>query len=151
MTPAENKTQPTAVPVAEFLATLSERRRGEAAVLIEMMEQIAGEPPKMWGPSIIGFGHVRYRLASGREGDTGAIGFSPRKTAVTVYIAEGFDRHRDLLDKLGKHKTGVSCLYLTKLADADPDVLRELITRSYRHQVAANRSRTLHPDRDSAS
>lgn len=128
--------RPTGVGVAEFLATVDDRRRGEAEALIELMRDISGEEPRMWGPSIIGFGHVRYRLPSGREGDMGALGFSPRKAAVTVYIPEGFDRYADLLARLGKHRTGASCLYLTRLADADPQVLRELLVRSHRRQVA---------------
>lgn len=132
---AENKTQRTDVPVEDFLATLSDRRREEAQQIIEMLKEITGEEPKMWGPSIIGFGHHRYKLASGREGDMGAVGFSPRKASLTIYVPEGFDRHGDLLDKIGKHKSSVSCLYLNKLADADPEVLRELLTRTYTHHA----------------
>ena len=132
---AENKTQQTGVPVDEFLAGVSARRRDEAHELITMLRDITGEEPKMWGPSIIGFGLYHYVLDSGREGDMGAVGFSPRKASLTIYVPEGFDRHGDLVEKLGKHKTSVSCLYLTKLDDADRDVLKELLTRTYEHHA----------------
>ena len=132
---AENKTQQTDVPVEDFLATLTERRRTEAEELIAMLREITGEEPRMWGPSIIGFGYHRYKLASGREGDMVAVGFSPRKASITIYVPEGFDRHGDLLDKIGKHKSSVSCLYINKLADADEDILRELLTRTYQHHA----------------
>lgn len=130
---SENKTKPTDVPVEEFLSGLTERRRDEANVIIDMLREITGEEPRMWGPSIIGFGCHRYKLDSGREGDMGAVGFSPRKASLTIYVPEGFERHVDLLGKIGKHRSSVSCLYLNKLADADLDVLRELLTRTYLH------------------
>lgn len=133
---AQNKTRPTGVPVAEFLETVSPRRQQEALVLIEMMREISGAEPTMWGPSIIGFGHHHYEYASGHQGDAGLIGFSPRKSALTIYITEGFDGHRDLLARLGKHRTSVSCLYLNKLADVDQAVLRELIARSHQTMIA---------------
>lgn len=90
----------------------------------------------MWGPSIIGFGQVHYRYESGREGDMGAAGFSPRKAAISVYIPEGFDRYGALLERLGPHRTGVSCLYITQLAKVDHQVLAELVRASYHHQLA---------------
>ncbi|MBB1509585.1 DUF1801 domain-containing protein [Tessaracoccus sp. MC1756] len=131
----ENKTRPTATPVPDFLDGLDTRRRGEAEELIVMMREISGEDPVMWGPSIIGFGSTSYRLASGREGEMGLLSFSPRRSAITVYIPEGFERHGDLLDRLGKHRTGVSCLYLNKLVDVDAEVLRELVQRSFQHHA----------------
>ena len=127
--------QPTSVPVDEFLATLSPRRLADAQTLIAMMSEITGEQPAMWGPSIIGFGHVHYRYESGHEGDMGAAGFSPRKAAISVYIAEGFDRYGALLDRLGPHRIGASCLYITNLAKVDHQVLAELVRASYQHQI----------------
>lgn len=131
-----NKTQPTDVPVAEFVAGLAPRRRSEAEQLIAMMREISGDEPTLWGPSIIGFGRITYRLASGREEQMALLGFSPRKAALTIYIREGFDRHGDLLDRLGKHRTSVSCLYINKMGDIDAEVLRQLVTRSYTHHAA---------------
>ncbi|HMN11644.1 MAG TPA: DUF1801 domain-containing protein [Bellilinea sp.] len=130
----ENKTQPTAVPVDEFLAGVSDKRRAEARTLIEIMQRISGHPAVMWGPSIIGFGKTHYKYESGREGEMGLLGFSPRKANLTVYFSDGFHRYGDLLDKLGKHKTSVSCLYINKLEDVDVKVLEQMIQRSYEHQ-----------------
>ena len=92
----------------------------------------------MWGPSIVGFGSVHYKYDSGREGDMGLTGFSPRKANLTLYITDGFDKYGDLLARLGKHKTSVSCLYINKLADVDQDVLRELVRRSVEHTRATH-------------
>lgn len=131
-----NTTAPTDVPVEDFLATVSEKRRREAHVLIDMMREVSGEEPVMWGPSIIGFGTHHYRYASGREGDTGVLGFSPRKAAQTIYFVDGFDHQQDLLARLGKHRTSVACLYVNKLPDIDLDVLREMLTRSHAHLTA---------------
>lgn len=128
---AENKTQPTQVPVADFLSTLSAQRRTEAEQVIEIMRQISGEEPVMWGPSIIGFGTYHYVYATGREGDTPLLGFSPRKAALSFYILEGFEEHADLLENLGKHKTSVGCLYVPKLANVDVGLLRELLQRTH--------------------
>ena len=129
---AQNKTQPTDTPVADFLATVPERRRDEANTLIQLYREITGQEPVLWGNSIIGFGSYLYRYDSGREGDAGQAGFSPRKAKLTIYIPEGFTDHADLLARLGKHTTTVSCLYLNRLTDADPEVLRELLTRSFK-------------------
>lgn len=123
--------QPTSVPVAEFLATVPERRQPEADVLIDMMRQISGEAPQMWGPSIIGFGEYHYRYANGRTGTTGRIGFSPRKAKLSIYFIDGLANYTDLLERLGKHTTAVSCLYVNKLADIDLDVLREMLVRCW--------------------
>lgn len=124
---AENKTQPTTQSVDDFLAGLTERRRTEASTLIGLMGRITGEEPVMWGPSIIGFGSVHYRYDSGREGDIPVLGFSPRKARLTIYFSEGFDRYGEQLAKLGKHSISVSCLYATKLADIDLDVLATML------------------------
>lgn len=122
----QNDASPT-----EFIAAVAdEQKRADAQLVLKMMEEITGEPAKMWGPSIIGFGSYHYKYASGREGDWMLTGFSPRKTALTLYLIGGVDRNTELLEKLGKYKTGKSCLYLKKLSDVDLEVLRELITVS---------------------
>lgn len=128
----ENKTQPTAASVTDFLDGLTPRRREEAETLIELMREVSGHEPTLWGPSIIGFGSVHYRYDSGREGDMPLLGFSPRKARLTIYFSEGFDRYREQLARLGKHSSSVSCLYATKLADLDLDVLREMLETSHR-------------------
>ena len=128
---AENKTQPHKGSVTDFLnAVEQEGRRKDAYKIVELMKEVTGEEPVMWGPSIVGFGKYHYRYASGREGDFLITGFSPRKQNLTLYLMEGFDGHAKLLEKLGKHKTGKSCLYINKLEDIDPEVLRELVSRS---------------------
>lgn len=108
-----------------------EQKRVDAFELIDIMSEITGHPPKMWGPSIIGFDQYHYKYASGHEGDMCAIGFSPRKAKHSIYILAGFDRYAELMGQLGKFKTGKSCLYVNKLADIDRDILRELIKESY--------------------
>lgn len=126
----ENKTQPTAGDPRAFLMQIEdERKREDALALLDMMAQVTGETPALWG-NIIGFGHHHYKYASGREGDTFIVGFAPRKRNFTLYIGEGYTAYDDLMSKLGKHKTGVGCLYINKLADVDRDVLRELVQRS---------------------
>ena len=136
---AENKTQPTDADVEAFLnAVDNERKRADSFAILKMMKEVTGEEPVMWGPSIVGFGSVHYKYASGHEGDMGLTGFSPRKANLTLYITDGFDKYGDLLARLGKHKTSVSCLYINKLADVDQDVLRELVRRSVEHMRATN-------------
>ncbi|MBL4872273.1 MAG: DUF1801 domain-containing protein [Rhodobacteraceae bacterium] len=128
---AAPKTRPTDASVEDFLLSVENlERREDARVVVKIMERITGHPPVMWGESIIGFGTYHYKYASGREGDGVLSAVSPRKTALTVYIMAGFKKYPDLMDKLGKHKTGASCLYLKRLSDADPEVLEELILRS---------------------
>lgn len=128
---AEAKTKPTAVGVADFLAAVpNAQRREDAKQVCAIMERLSGEPPVMWGPSIVGFGSYHYRYDSGREGDMARIGFSPRSTALVLYLADGYRGKEDQLARLGKHKTGVSCLYINKLADVDLAVLEEMITDS---------------------
>lgn len=105
----------------------NEQRRKDSFIVLEMMKEISGKEPKMWGDSIVGFDTFHYVYASGREGDWMKIGFSPRKQALTLYLNYGYENKTDLLDKLGKHKTGKACLYIKKMEDVDPDVLRELI------------------------
>jgi hypothetical protein len=123
-----NKTQPTDASVAAFVAGLAdERRRADSERLIALMSNVTGEPATMWGPSIIGFGSYHYRYASGREGDTPLVGFSPRKTALTLYASAGEDERAELLARLGPHKVGKSCVYVKRLSDVDEQVLADLV------------------------
>ena len=131
MAQANNKTQPHDADVHEYLATIDHAgRREDATELLTLMQEITGESPKMWGASIIGFGKYHYKYASGREGDHCLTGFAPRKANMVVYIMPGFSKYQTLLDKLGKYKTGSSCLYLGRLQNVDIGVLRKLIERS---------------------
>jgi hypothetical protein len=131
---AEIKTKPTAASVEDFLNSVrDEQRRMDSLVLLEMMKKASGEEPKMWGASIIGFGNKRYKSpATGREVDWFRIGFSPRKANFSLYIAVSLKDHAAALEKLGKHKTGVGCLYINKLADIDISVLKGMIEASLR-------------------
>jgi Domain of unknown function (DU1801) len=125
------KTAPTDVPVADFLATVSDPvRRADCETLVRLMEAASGERGQMWGGAIVGFGAYRYHYASGHGGDWPVVAFSPRKGDLSVYIMPGFERYADLMQRLGPHKAGKSCLYLKRLADVDPDVLRQLIDAS---------------------
>ncbi len=128
---AELKTRVNDASVKDFLNDVEDdQKRQDCFDLVDLMTDITGEEPKMWGPSIVGFGSYRYRYDSGREGDWMQVGFSPRKQALTLYIMSGFSRYQKLMEKLGKNKTGKSCLYIKRLSDVDGDVLRELITLS---------------------
>lgn len=134
---AENKTRKTGASVEEFLSSVeNKRRREDGQRLLTMMQEITGLEPEMWGPSIIGFGDYHYRYESGREGDMFLTGFSPRKQSLSLYVMDGFDGRDELLNRLGKHRKSVSCLYINKLADVDMDVLRELIQQSFEHSKA---------------
>ena len=135
---ADNKTKPTSLSVAAFIDAITDpTRRADARVLVRVMQSAAGEKPRMWGPSIIGFGSYHYRYESGREGDMPLIAFSPRKTATVLYNLTGSDDCKALLAKLGKHTTGKGCLYIKKLADVDQEVLEAMVLKS----VAAMRAR----------
>jgi uncharacterized protein DUF1801 len=128
MANSENKTKPTEVSPEAFIADVAHPvRRADALVLLDMMRRLSGEEPRMWGPSIIGYGQYHYKYDSGREGDFMRTGFSPRKSGQVVYILPGYSNFDLILDRLGKFKTGKSCLYITKLADVDMAVLEELI------------------------
>ncbi|MEQ9188744.1 MAG: DUF1801 domain-containing protein [Cryomorphaceae bacterium] len=107
-----------------------EQTRADCRELIALMQEVTGEPPALWGPSIVGFGSYHYKYASGREGDFLLVGFSPRKQNLTLYIMGGFKRHDALMQSLGKYKTGKSCLYVKQLDDIDRTVLRSLIEES---------------------
>lgn len=131
MSKSENKTQATVASVDAFLDAIADpQRRDDCRRVRALMEAATGAPAVMWGPSIVGFGRYRYRYASGREGEWPVTGFSPRKNDLTLYLMPGFEQQAALMAKLGKHKTGKSCLYLKRLADVDRVVLEELITRS---------------------
>jgi hypothetical protein len=133
MADSANKTIPTDGDVDAFVdAIADEQRRSDARLLVDLMREVTGQPPVLWGTSIIGFGSRHYRYASGREGDTAAIGFSPRKAQTVLYLTSGVDDYEDLLDRLGKHETGKGCLYLKRVDQADPQALRDIVTRSYR-------------------
>ena len=134
---ADNKTKPTKVSVAAFIEALTDQtKRADAKAIVNLMQSATGEKPKMWGPSIIGFGSYHYKHDSGREGDMPLAGFSPRKAAIVLYILTEFNDSEELLARLGKHTTGGVCLYIKKLADVDPKILETLIVRS----VAARRA-----------
>ena len=129
---AEMKTRETGVSVSKFIESVDdEQRRKDARVLVRMMQAATGEKAKMWGPSIIGFGLTRLTYADGREADFLLIGFSLRKSDLVLYI--GAPKFNALLKRLGKHKTGVSCLYVKRLSDVDETVLATLIESSFRH------------------
>ena len=128
---AEQKTKPTEVSVTDFIDKVdSEQVRDECRALVKMMKKVTGSPPKMWGPSIIGFGKYHYKYESGHEGDACIAGFSPRKGNLTVYIMPEFPKRESLLKKLGKHKSSKSCVYIKKLEDVEMDILEKLVKES---------------------
>jgi len=136
----EPKTRQNDASVAGFLNAIEPAaRRADAKALDKLMRKITGEKPKMWGTSIVGYGAYHYKYASGRQGDAMRVGFSPRKQNLTVYIMPGFSEYRGLLERLGKHTTGKSCLYIKRLSDIDLNVLEAMIGKS----VAAMNAR--HP------
>ena len=130
----ELKTKVSKASVEKFLNSVKdEQKRKDSYKILEMMKKITKEEPKMWGPSIVGFGSYHYKYVSGHEGDMCIAGFSPRKEALTIYILPGFEKYDSLMKKLGKYKTGKSCLYIKKLADVDIKVLKELISESVKY------------------
>ena len=136
---AENKTQRNDGDVMAYLESVeNKRRREDSLVLLKMMEEATGEPAEMWGTSIVGFGSYHYRYESGREGDMMLTGFAPRKASLSLYIMGGHERYEALMARLGKHRTGSSCVYINKLADVDLDVLRELIVESVEYMRSAD-------------
>lgn len=135
----KQKTQPTNEDVTDFINqfTNSEQKRADSFELIKIMEQISGYSPYMWGPSIIGFGTYHYKYASGHEGDAPLLGFSPRKSAISLYVFTGLDEHQHLLKNLGKFKMGKACIYISKLSDIDINVLKDVAkhTINFLHQT----------------
>jgi len=128
---AELKTKPSDSSVEEFLNSIEdETKRQDSFVVLDLMKQVTGADPVMWGSSIIGFGGIHYQYASGRTGDWFQVGFSPRKQNLTLYLTYDITGQADLLNRLGKFKTGKSCLYIKKLADIDLPTLKKLVERS---------------------
>lgn len=131
---SDNKTKPTELSVIDFInAVENETKRNDCFRLIDIMKDLTGHEPVMWGDSLVGFGTYHYKYESGREGDFFLTGFSPRKTALTIYIMSGFKPFEDKLPQLGKYKTGSSCLYIKKLDDLDLPILKEMITYSIKY------------------
>lgn len=131
MAKAELKTKPNKLSVEKFLKSIDDKKRREdSLVILDIMKKISKDEPKMWGTSIVGFGDYHYKSKSGREGDWFITGFSPRKASLSLYIMSGFNEYEELLSKLGKFKTGVSCLYINKLEDINMSILKKLITLS---------------------
>ena len=128
---AEIKTKQTDQSVEAFLNGIKvDKKRQDSFAILELMKKVTGKEPKMWGDSIVGFGNYHYKYASGREGDSPLVGFSPRKQNLALYIMSGFTDYDDLLNKLGKYKTGKACLYINKLEDIDLQTLEELVRLS---------------------
>lgn len=129
----ENKTKPTKNDVSEFIAQVEHPvRRADAEVLDEMFRRVTGQEPRMWGPTMVGYGEYHYEYDSGHSGDALATGFSPRKASLSLYVLTPREETAQLLSRLGKHKSGKACLYVNKLADVDLAVLEELIRSAYR-------------------
>ena len=131
---AELKTRTTSASVVAFLKRIDdEARREDCRTLVRVMKRATGARPRMWGPSMVGFGSYHYRYASGHEGDCFLAGFAPRKRELTLYIMPGFDRYKTLLARLGKYRAGKACLYVRRLADVDLVMLEKLVTASVKH------------------
>ncbi|MDR7279647.1 DUF1801 domain-containing protein [Catenuloplanes atrovinosus] len=129
---AEPKTQRNTASVPGFLASVTDaRRREDAETACALMADVTGAEPVMWGTSIVGFGAYRYEYASGRSGDWPAVGFSPRRAALTFYLSPGFDGYDEIMKRLGPHTLGKSCLYVKRLSDVDSEALRELISGAF--------------------
>ena len=136
---ADLKTKPTGQDVEAFLNAISdEKRRRDSFVVLELMKDVTGAEPKMWGSSIVAFGDYHYKYASGREGDWFVTGFSPRKQNLTLYIMSGFDQYDELMSRLGKYTTGKACLYIKKIEDIDLATLKELVAQSVEHMRKTN-------------
>jgi hypothetical protein len=141
---AELKTKQTDASVKDFLNQISdEERRADCFAVAKIMEEITGEKPKMWGPSIVGFGSYHYKYASGREGDWPITGFSPRKKDLTLYLMMGFEKHRELMEKIGKHSAAKSCLYIRRLSDIHIPTLKKLIKASVKDLKAYTKLKSL--------
>lgn len=136
---AELKTKKSDASVEDFLNGIpDEKKRQDSFAILALMKEVTQAEPKMWGDSIVGFGHYRYKYATGREGDWFLAGFSPRKQNLTLYIMAGFADYEALLGKLGKYKTGKSCLYINKLQDVNMGTLKELVQQSVAHMAQMN-------------
>jgi len=139
---AKIKTTETSKSVTDFVNAIpGEIKRKDSFQVIDIMQKLTGFEPKMWGPSIIGFGNYHYKYESGHEGDMPIAAFSPRSTAIVFYFCEEFENKEELLQRLGKHKTGKSCVYIKRLADIDVSVLKKMISNSIKH------TRSLYPNK----
>ena len=129
---AKNKTTETETSVIDFINTFveDEAKRNDAFELVKIMQNVTGFEPKMWGPSIIGFGSYHYKYASGHEGDAPLAGFSPRKAAISLYVYLSDENREELLSKLGKHKPAKGCIYVKKLSDINVEILKEMVSTS---------------------
>lgn len=137
MKKSQNKTQPTDTPVSKFVSKIvNDEQKKDTETLIRLMKKITKKKPIMWGPSIIGFDKYHYKYDSGREGDMPAIGFSPRKPNIVLYVAMGRPEIKKLLTNLGPYKTGKVCLYIKRLADIDFEVLEQIATESYKYVMS---------------
>jgi Domain of unknown function (DU1801) len=131
MAATTNKTVPTQADVDAFIEAVGdEKQRDDARQLVTLMSRLSGHPPRLWGPSIIGFGSYHYRYESGREGDMCRIGFSPRKGQTVLYLVDGYEQQQEHLAQLGKHKLGKSCLYIKRLSDINLETLEAMVTAS---------------------
>ena len=131
---AKNKTTETETSVVDFINTFdNEAKRNDAFELIKIMQKTTGFAPKMWGPSIVGFGSYHYKYASGHEGDAPLAGFSPRKAAISLYVYLSEENREKLLSKLGKHKAAKGCIYIKKLTDVDVEILKEMVSASVQY------------------
>jgi hypothetical protein len=141
MAKAELKTKVNKASVTTFLNKVDgEQKRKDSFEILKIMQQVTKEKPKMWGPSIVGFGTSHYQYESGREGDMPLIAFSPRKQYLTLYLLVGADHEAPLLKKLGKHTTGKVCVYIKKLSDVDMKTLKELITKTFQVEKAKTKT-----------
>jgi hypothetical protein len=128
---AKNKTTETESSFADFINAVEDlTRRNDSFVLVKLMQNETGFEPKMWGPSIIGFGSYHYKYASGHEGDAPLVAFSPRKDTISLYLYSTFEDKEELLSKFGKHKAGKGCIYIKKLTDIDVEILKKMISHS---------------------
>ncbi|CAG4994465.1 hypothetical protein DYBT9275_01398 [Dyadobacter sp. CECT 9275] len=138
---AQNKTTETPESVTDFLSSITdEAKRNDSFRLMEIMKSATGYEASMWGTAIVGFGRYHYKYATGHEGDAPLVGFSPRKDAMSLYLASDFPGKEELLEKLGKHKAGKGCIYIKKLTDIDLNILNQMITAS------ANQMKQLYPN-----
>lgn len=136
---AKNKTVETTSSVADFISLIeNETKRNDSFKITEIFREQTGFEPKMWGPSIIGYGSYHYKYDSGHEGDAPLVGFSPRKNAISLYLSSTFDGREELLEKFGKHKTSKACIYINKLSDVNIEVLKEMITASLNQPLNSN-------------
>jgi len=134
MAKANNKTVPTDLSVKDYLNAIEDPQRKQDCIVIQdIMKEITGLEPKMWGTSIVGYGSYHYKYESGREGDMLITGFSNRKQAITLYVMSGFKKHDELLSKLGPFKSGKSCLYIKRLSDINLEILKEIIHLDFAH------------------